>query len=108
MALWAGVVLTKLSRTRFNRFHQPRKSRVASSSTSTVFFHKCWRPWYSVRDFNQTKIQDFELQYGLRGALKAKSNKQDLAKKLVERRELLGGVTTTTGASFTGRGAGSP
>jgi dienelactone hydrolase len=37
-----------------------------------------------------------------------KSNKQEPAKKLVQRREFLGGAATMAGASFIGRGAGSP
>ena len=37
----------------------------------------------------------------------SKSNKPDPAKKLVQRREFLGGAATMAGASFMGRGAGS-
>src|ERR1700680_1613214 len=36
-----------------------------------------------------------------------KSNKPERAKKLVQRREFLGGAATMAGASFIGRGAGS-
>src|SRR5882762_5992442 len=42
------------------------------------------------------------------GAAMTKSNKQDPVKKLVQRREFLGGAATMAGASFIGRGAGSP
>jgi hypothetical protein len=38
----------------------------------------------------------------------SKSNKQQPPKKLVQRREFLGGAATIAGASFLGRGAGSP
>src|ERR1035437_7552040 len=37
-----------------------------------------------------------------------KSNKQESAKKLVQRREFLGGAATVAGASLMGRAAGSP
>ena len=37
----------------------------------------------------------------------SKSNKPDSSKKLVQRREFLGGAATMAGASFMGRGAGT-
>jgi len=53
-------------------------------------------------------MADFQGYGDLMGAAMAKSNKQDSGKKLVERREFLGGAATMAGASFIARGAEAP
>ena|GEM_PF-88176 len=51
---------------------------------------------------------DFQSSGDPTGAAMTKSNKPDSSKKLVERREFLGGAATMAGASFIARGAEGP